>query len=95
MATQNFAVGETVECWRKENNRSGWKVATIVSMNVDSHNRRTYRYTVDWEDKSDRSKDMQDKFIRKLTISFTPNPIEHAGAPHPSETSDPVEESGE
>ena len=93
MATQNFIIGETVECWRQKDTGSGWKVATIVSARVDSRNRRAYRYTVDWEDKSDRSKDIQGKLIRKLTINFSPNVIEHSDTPHPH--SHPVEESGE
>ena len=95
MATQKFAVGEIVECWRKDNNQSGWKVATIVNAHVDSRNRRAYRYTVDWQDNSDRLQDVQDKLIRKSTINFPPNPIEHADVPHQSGTADAPPESGE
>lgn len=100
MATQNFIIGETVECWRHQGTGSAWKVATIVSASVDSRNRRAYRYTVDWEDKTDRSNDIQAKLIRKLTINFSPNVIEHSDVLHPFEQSNsphphPVEESGE
>ena len=90
MSIHKFRVGETVECWTKLNNRSRWSIGTIVAANVDDRNRRAYRYTVDWEDNSGRSTDIQGKLIRKLTINFAPNPIEPSNEQHSIEDSTAV-----
>ena len=74
-----FNVGETVECWRRLNNSSGWKIGTIVSANVDGRNRRAYRYTVDWHDNSERSVNVEGKLIRNLSDVFSPHPIGDTG----------------
>ena len=69
-----FEDGEIVECWRKQSHTSGWHLGTIVSSRVDERNRRSFRYSVDWQDKSIRSVNVAGELIRKVILDDFTSP---------------------
>ena len=68
-----FSVGQFVECWSQQ---QGWQLATIISSRVDVRNRRSYSYTVKWDNTDVLScTDIPGRKIREAP-DFAPTPID-------------------